>query len=149
MGDGIETWKTLAHELDRELTPASLQVIKRRYDLITNRDIKEKKRFTVGDDNFILSYVDKNGESKTTWQELAAKFGLDHPQTVEIHYHNLQKNYVKGKFTKAEDMIILNDVKIHGDNLQTYKKLSEKLNRPAINGIRRRFECLQNKPSKK
>ena len=77
MGYGIETWKTLAHELDRDPTPAYLQVIKRRYDLITNRDIKEHKRFTEEDDNFILNYVEKNGESKTTWQELATKFGLD------------------------------------------------------------------------
>ena len=149
MGYGIETWKILAHELDRDPTPASLHVIKRRYDLITNRDIKENKRFTEEDDNFILNYVEKNGESKTTWQELATKLGLDHPQNVETHYHNLQKKYVKGKFTKVEDQLILNDVKIHGDNLQTYKKLGDKLNRPFINNIRRRFEYLQNKPSKK
>ena len=149
MGYGIETWKTLAHELDRDPTPDYLKVIKRRYDLITNREIKEKKLFTEEDDNFILNYVEKNGESKTTWQELATKFGLDHPDNIERHYHNLLKNYVKGKFTKAEDQLILNDVKIHGDNLQTYKKLGDKLNRPFINNIRQRFEYLQNKPSKK
>ena len=148
MGYGIETWKTLAHELDRDPTPDYLRVIKRRYDLITNRDIKENKRFTEEDDNFILSYVEKNGESKTAWQELATKLGLDHPQTVERHYHNLQKDYVKGKFTKAEDRVILNDVKIHGDNLQTYKKMSKKLNR-YHGSIKQRFEYLQNKPSKK
>ena len=149
MGYGIETWKKLAHELDRDPTPNWLNVIKTRYDLITNRDIKEKKRFTEEDDNFILNYVEKNGESKTTWQELVTKLGLDHPQSVENHYHNLLKNYVKGKFTKAEDKVILNDVKIHGDNLQTYKKLCDKLNRPFTNNIRRRFEYLQNKPSTK
>ena len=88
MGYGIETWKTLAHELDRDPTQKYLRVIKRRYDLITNRDIKEQKRFTEVDNNFILNYVEKNGESKTTWQELASKFGLDHSQTIERHYHN-------------------------------------------------------------
>ena len=149
MGYGIETWEKLAHELDRDPTPASLEVINRRYDLITNRDTKEQKRFTEEDDNFILNYVEKNGESKTTWQEIATKFGLDHPYNIERHYHNLQKNYVKGKFTKVEDRVILNDVKIDGDNLQTYKKLSVKLNRPFTNNIRRRFEYLQNKPSTK
>ena len=148
MGYGIETWKKLAHELNRDPARAGLDAIKGRYDLITNRDVKERKWFTEEDDNFILSYVEKNGKSKTTWQELATRFGLDHPQTVEQHYHNLQKNYVKGKFTKAEDRVILNDVKIHGDNLQTYKKMSEKLNRHH-NNIRVRFEYLQNKPSKK
>ena len=148
MGYNIETWKTLAHELDRDTTPWSLNVIKRRYDLITNRDVKETKRLTEEDDNFILSYVEKNGESKTTWQELATKFGLDFPYSIEQHYHNLQKIYIKGKFTEAEDRVILNDVKIHGDNLQTYKKLGEKLNRPVISS-RRRFEYLQNKPSRK
>ena len=121
----------------------------RRYDVITNRDVKETKRFTEEDDNFILNYVEKNGESKTTWQELATKLGSDHPQTVENHFFNLQKTHVKGKFTKAEDKIILNYVKIHGDSIQTYKKLSVKLNRPVIGNIRRRFEYLQNKPSKK
>ena len=88
MGYGIETWKTLAHELDRDQTPDYLKVIQRRYDLITNRDIKEKKWFTEEDDNFILSYVEKNGEAKTTWQELATKFGLDHPKTFKTHCHN-------------------------------------------------------------
>ena len=87
MGYGIETWKTLAHELDRDPTPAYLHVIKRRYDLITNRDIKETKRFTEEDDKFISNYVEKNGESKTTWQELAAKFGLYRPHNIEQHYH--------------------------------------------------------------
>ena len=149
MGYNIETWKTLAHELDRDPTPDYLRVIKRRYDLITNRDIKENKRFTEEDDNFISSYVEKNGESKTTWQELATKLGMDHPQNIERHYHNLQKNYVKGNFTKAEDQLILNDVKTHGDNLQTYKKLGEKLNRIHHHNIRVRFEYLQNKPEKK
>ena len=149
MGYGIETWKKLAHELDRDPARAGLRTIKGRYDLITNRDINEKKLFTEEDDNFILNYVEKNGESKTTWQELATKFGLDHPQNIEQHYHNLQKNYVKGKFTKAEDRVILNDVKIHGDNLQTYKKLGDKLNRLFIDSIKHRFEYLQNKPSKK
>ena len=152
----IETWKTLAHELDRDPTLKYLRVIKRRYDLITNRDIKEQKRFTEVDNNFILNYVEKNGESKTAWQELAPQFGFlpqcnyhSSPQAVEGHYHNLPKNYVKGKFTKAEDRVILNNVKIYGDNLQTYKKLSVKLNRPFTNNIRRRFEYLQNKPSTK
>ena len=149
MGYGIETWKKLAHELDRDPTPNWLNVIKTRYDLITNRDIKEKKRFTEEDDNFILNYVEKNGESKTAWQELATKLGMDHPQNIERDYHNLQENYVKGKFTKAEDQLILNDVKVHGDNLKTYKKLGEKLNRIHYQNIRPRFEHLQNKPSKK
>ena len=149
MGYGIETWGKLAHELDRDPTPASLDVIKKRYDLITNRDVKDTKRFTEEDDDLISDYVEKNGESKTTWQELATKFGLDQPQTIKTHYHRVQKEYVKGKFTKAEDKIILNYVKIHGDNLQTYKMLGDKLYRPFINNIRRRFEYLQNKPSKK
>ena len=148
MGYGIETWKKLAHELDRDPATDGLRVIEGRYNLITNRDVRERKRFTEEDDNFISNYVEKNGESKTTWQELAAKFGLYRPHNIERHYHNLQKNYVKGKFTKAEDRVILNDVKIHGDNLQTYKKMSEKLNRHH-SSIKQRFEYLQNKPSKK
>ena len=68
---------------------------------------------------------------------------------LSIHYHNLLKDYVKGKFTKAEDKIILNDVKIHGNNLQTFKNLSKKLNRPSPKDIKRRFEYMQNMPSKK
>ena len=147
--DDRKTWKTLAHELDRDPTPASLQAIKSRYDLITSRDTKEKKRFTKEDDNFISSYVEKNGKSKTTWQELAAKLGMDHPYSIKQHHNLMVKNYVKGKFTIEEDKIILDDVKIHGNNLETFQKLSKKLNRINHNPIKERFEYLQNKPSKK
>ena len=80
---------------------------------------------------------------------LAIKFEMDHPRSIEIHYNNLLKNYVKGAFTKAEDNIILNDVKIHGNELQTFKNLSKKLNRPRPGDIKSRYEYLQNKPSKK
>ena len=145
--DNIKTWTTLAIKLDRD--PIFHRDIKSRYDLIINRDIKETKRFTEKESNFIQTYVEKNGESKTTWQELAIKFGRDHPESVKIHYKNLLKDYVKGKFTKAEDKIILNDVEIHGNNLQTFKNLGKKLNRSPPQRIRNRFECLQNKPSKK
>ena len=145
--DNIKTWTTLAIKLDRD--PTDHKTIKRRYDLIVKRDTKEIKRFTEEESNYIQTYVEKNGESKTTWQELAIKFGMNHPGNIKQHYNNLRKDHVKGKFTKAEDKVILNDVKIHGDNLQTYKKLCDKLNRPFTNNIRRRFEYLQNKPSTK
>ena len=142
-----ETWTTLAIELDRD--PTFHKNIKRRYDLIINRNTIETKRFTEEDNDFIQTYVEKNGESKTTWQELAIKFGTDHPESIKRHYNNLLNDYVKGKFTKAEDKIILNDVKIHGNNLQTFKTLCQKLNRPFHMNIRARFEYLQSKPSKK
>ena len=149
--DNIETWKTLAHELNRDPTPRSILIIKGRYNLISNREIQEKKRFTEEDGNFILSYVEKNGESKKTWEDLATRFGMNYPFNVEKHYHGLLKKCVRGKFTKAEDQIILNDVKLHGESLETYKTLGEKLNRFRFyhNSIRARFEYLQNKPSKK
>ena len=142
-----ETWTTLAIELDRD--PTFHRNIKRRYDLIVNGHTIEKKRFTEEDSNFIQTYVEKNGESKITWQELAIKFGMDHPTAIKDHYNNWLKNYVKGRFTKAEDNIILNDVKIHGNNLQTFKKVGKKLNRSPPSIIRNRFDYLQNMPSKK
>ena len=141
-----ETWTTLAIELDRD--PTYHYVIKTRYDLIIKRDTMETKRYTEEDSNFIQTYVEKNGKSKTTWQELAIKFGTDR-WTIERRYHNLLKNHVKGAFTKAEDKIILNDIKIHGHNLETFKKLGKKLNRSSPHQIRDRFEYLLNKPSKK
>ena len=140
------TWTTLAIELGRD--PTYHYNIKRRYDLIINSDTMNTKRFTEEDNNFIQTYVEKNGKSKTTWQELAIKFGTDR-WTIERRYHNLLKNHVKGAFTKAEDKIILNDIKIHGHNLETFKKLGKKLNRSSPHQIRDRFEYLQNKPSKK
>ena len=145
--DNRNTWKTLAIELDRD--PTFHGDIKGRYDLIVNRDTRERKWFTEEDNNFIQTYVEKNGESKNTWQELANHFGIDHPGNIKTHYNNLRKDYVQGKFTKAEDKIILNDVKIHGNNLQTFKTLCQKLNRPFHMNIRARFEYLQSKPSKK
>ena len=145
--DNIATWKMLAMELERD--PTSHSGIRDRYDLIINRDTKETKRFTEEDNNFILTYVEKNGESTTTWQELATKLGADHPYSIQRHYHYLLKNFVKGKFTKEEDKIILNYVKVHGSNTQTFKNLREKLNRSAISSIQNRIKYLQNKPSKK
>ena len=145
--DNVDTWKTLAIELDRD--PTYHKNIRDRYDLIINRNTKETKRFTEEDDNFILTYVEKNGESKTTWQELATKLGSDHPQSIKSHYHNLLKNFVKGKYTKKEDKIILDYVKINGNSTQTFRNLRKELNRGYSNTIRTRFEYLQNKPSKK
>ena len=123
-------------------------MIRDRYDLIINRDTKETKRYTEEDDNFILTYVEKNGESKTTWQVLATKLGVDQPRSIKSHYHQLLENFVKGKYTKEEDEIIFNYVNIHGNNPQTFKKLRAKLNRE-LHVIKRRYEYLQNKPSKK
>ena len=145
--DKIDTWKKLAIELGRD--PTYHSQIRNRYDLIINRDTKETKRYTEEDDNFILTYVEKNGESKTTWQELASKLGVDKPRIIKLHYHKLFENFVKGKFTKAEDKIILNYVKIHGNNPQTFNTLSKKLNRAFAGNIKIRFEYLQNKPSKR
>ena len=145
--DNIDTWKTLAIELDQD--PTFHLNIRRRYDLIINRDTKEIKRFSEEDDNFILTYVEKNGESKTTWQELAIQLGAASTNTIKRHYDNLLKNFVKGKFTKEEDKIILNYVKIHGNNTQTFINLRKEINRGYSSSIRTRFEYLQNKPSKK
>ena len=145
--DNSETWTTLAIELDRD--PTFHFVIKTRYDLIVKRDTKETKRFTEEESTYIQTYVEKNGDSKTTWRELANKFGIHRPDNIKSHYQKLLENYVKGKFTKAEDRIILNDVEIHGNDLQTFQTLCKKLNRPFPNNISRRFEYLQNMPSKK
>ena len=145
--DNSETWTTLAIELDRD--PTFHFVIKTRYDLIVKRDTKETKRFTEEESSYIQTYVEKNGDSKTTWRELANKFGIHRPDNIKSHYQKLLENYVKGKFTKAEDRIILNDVEIHGNDLQTFQTLCKKLNRPFPNNISRRFEYLQNMPSKK
>ena len=59
----------------------------------------------------------------------------------------VKDNIVTGPFTEEEDRIILNDVETYGDNLETFKELSKKLNRHKHPPIRRRFEWLQNKPS--
>ena len=56
-------------------------------------------------------------------------------------------NIVTGAFTKEEDEIIMSDVETYGDNLQTFKNLSRKLNRPHHYNIKKRFEFLQNRPS--
>ena len=143
----INTWKTLAIELNRD--PTFYYNIRRRYNLIISRDTKEVKRFTEEDSNFIITYVEKNGGSKTTWKELAIKLGSLDARTIERHYLTLLKNFVKGKFTNAEDKIILDYVKVHGSNLQTFKNLCKKLNRTNPWSINRRFEHLKNKPSKK
>ena len=148
MGYGnIKTWTTLANELDRD--PTFYKNIKRRYDLIINRDTKEIKRFTEEESNYIQTYVENNGKSKSTWQELAIKFGIDQSNNIKIHYHRLLENFAKGKFTNSEDKIILNNVEVHGNNLQTFKNLCNKLNRRDSSQIRNRFEYLQKKPSKK
>ena len=145
--DNLDTWKMLAIELGRD--PTLHLGIRNRYDLIINRGTREIKRFTEEDDNFILNYVEKNGESKTAWKELATKLGTDHPISIKYHYDKMVKNFVKGKYTTEEDKIILNHVKIHGNNYQTFKNLREELNRSSTTSIEKRIEYLQNKPSKK
>ena len=154
-----ETWKSLAKELDVEKS----QDVRRQYDLITSRDTKEMKRFTEEDDQLILSYVNKNGQSVSTWRELAKIIHIKHPTNYLKHrsikrrhellvtgvVKGIDKEIVKGAFTKKEDQIILHDVKKTGNSVETFKELSKKLNRPYYHNIQIRFEYLQNKPSRK
>ena len=149
--ENIETWKTIAKELNREIiSPQYLRNIRRRYDLIISRETSEVKRFNEEDDKLIMKFVRKYGEGKNTWEKLAVKLNMKHPQSVQ-HRHDLlviKDNIVTGTFTEEEDRMILSEVEKYGDNLKTFKNLREKLNRRGSNNIRARFEWLQNKPSK-
>ena len=156
--DNPETWKSLAKELDVEKS----QDIRRQYDLITSRDTKENKRFTEEDDQLILSYVSKNGQSASTWKELAKIFHMKHPtnnstyRTIKRRHEllvkgavkGIDKEIVKGAFTNKEDRIILKEVEKTGNRVETFKALAKKLNRPYSHNIQVRFEYLQNKPSR-
>ena len=149
----IETWKAIAHELDREdMDIRYLNGIRDRYDIIISRETKETKRFTEDEDKLIMKFVKRHGEKQSTWEKLAIKLGMnDRPSTRIIQArHDLllvKDNIVTGPFTEEEDRIILNDVEMYGDNLQTFKELCIKLNRHRYLTIRRRFELLQNMPS--
>ena len=148
--ENIETWKTIAKELNREIiAPQYLNDIRRRYDLIISRDTKETKRFTEEDDKLIMKFVTRHGEGKNTWEKLAVKFNMKYANNVKRRYDHLviKDNIVTGAFTKEEDRVILSEVEKYGENSQTFKNLCEKLNRRGH--IRERFECLQNEPSQK
>ena len=150
--ENIETWKTIAKELNREIIDMSQYLIKirDRYDLIINRDTKEAKRFTEEDDKIIMKFVKKYGEGKNTWKKLAVKLNMKHAYNVKGRHDLLviKDNIVTGAFTEEEDRMILSEVEKYGDNQKTFKNLCEKLNRRFSNDIRNRFEWLQNKPSK-
>ena len=151
--ENIDTWKAIAHELNREdIDVAYLHGIRFRYDLIISRETKETKRFTEDDDKLIMRLVKKHGEGKSTWDKLAIKLGMNDRGSAHViqRRHDLllvKDNFVTGAFTEEEDRIILNDVETYGDNLQTFKELCNKLNRHQHSTIRRRFELLQNMPS--
>ena len=156
--DNPETWKSIAKELDVEKS----HDIRRQYDLITSRDTKENKRFTEEDDQLILSYVNKNGQSASTWKELAKIFHMKYPtnkttnRTIQRRHEllvtgavkGIDKEIVKGAFTNKEDRIILKEVEKTGHSVETFKALAKKLNRPYYHNIQARFEYLQNKPSR-
>ena len=156
--DNPETWKSLAKDLDVEKS----HDIRRQYELITSRDTKENKRFTEEDDQLILSYVSKNGQSASTWKELAKIFHMKHPTnnstygTIKRRHEllvkgavkGIDKKIVKGAFTNKEDRIILKEVEKTGNRVETFKALAKKLNRPYSHNIQVRFEYLQNKPSR-
>ena len=156
--DNPETWKSLAKDLDVEKS----HDIRRQYDSITSRDTKEIKRFTEEDDQLILSYVSKNGQSASTWRELAKILYTKHPTNFQICRRiklrhellvtgvvkGINKEIVKGAFTKKEDRIILKEVEKAGNSVETFIALAKKLNRPYYQNIRARLEHLQNKPSR-
>ena len=156
--DNPETWKLLAKEIDVEKS----HDVRRQYDLIISRDTTEMKRFTEEDDQLILSHVSENGQSASTWIELAKILYTKHPTNCQIcrrikRRHELlvtgvvkaiDKEVVKGTFTKKEDRIILKEVEKTGNSVETFKALAKKLNRPYYQNIRARFEHLQNKPSR-
>ena len=148
--ENVETWKTIAKELNREMIDTSYLIgIRHRYDLIINRDTKEAKRFSEKDDKLIMKFVRKYGEGKNTWEKLAVKLNMKYASSVQRRHDLLviKDSIVTGAFTEEEDRMILSEVEKYGDNLKTFKNLREKLNRHGSN-IRGRFEWLQNKPSK-
>ena len=151
----IDTWKAIAKELDRDIINTDyLNCIRNRYDLIISRETKEVKRFTEDDDKLIMRFVKKHGEGKSTWEKLAIKLNIKHPtsaKTVKDRHDLLvvKDSIVTGAFTAEEDRIIISDVENYGDNLETFKSLCVKLNRRIKpSAIRKRFEWLQDKPSK-
>ena len=149
--ENIETWQTIAKELNREIiAPQYLNCIRFRYDLIISRDTKEAKRFTEEDDKLIMRFVTRHGEEKSTWEKLAVKLNMKYAYSVQRRYDLLviKDNIVTGAFTEEEDRMILSEVETYGNKLQTFKYLREKLNRRGSSNIRARFEWLQNKPSK-
>ena len=153
--ENVETWKTIAKELNREMIDTQYLIgIRGRYDLIISRDTKEAKRFSEKDDKLIMKFVRKYGEEKSTWEKLAIKLNIKHPKSAKTvkDRHDLlvvKDSIVTGAFTAEEDRIIISDVENYGDNLQTFKSLCVKLNRRIVpSNIRKRFEWLQDKPSK-
>ena len=149
--ENIETWQTIAKELNREMIDTTYLIgIRVRYDLIISRDTKETKRFSEKDDKIIMRFVTKHGEEKSTWEKLAVTLNMKYASSVQRRYDLLviKDNIVTGTFTEEEDRMILSEVEMYGDNLKTFKNLREKLNRRFSNDIRNRFEWLQNKPSK-
>ena len=146
----VETWKTIAKELNREMIDTRyLKNIRSRYDLIISRDTKEAKRFTEEDDKLIMKFVRKYGEGKNTWEKLAVKLNMKYASSVQRRHDLLviKDSIVTGAFTEEEDTMILSEVETNGENSETFKRLRRKLNRQGSN-IRGRFERLQNKPSK-
>ena len=148
--ENIETWQTIAKELNREVVaPWYLKHIRDRYDLIISRDTIEIKRFTEEDDKLIMKFVRKYGEGKNTWEKLAVKLNMKYASSVQRRHDLLviKDSIVTGAFTEEEDTMILSEVETNGENSETFKRLRRKLNRQGSN-IRGRFERLQNKPSK-
>jgi hypothetical protein len=143
--DSPETWKTLSKELDRYHESS----IKTRCDLITSRELKEKKRYTDEDDKFICEYVKKNGDNENTWSELAKVFGVANRSVQRRHDSVTDENTCnRGPFTKEEDKLILTEVKLYGNTIETFKSLAINLNRLYPSSIKRRYEFLMNEPSK-
>ena len=151
--ENIDTWKAIAHELNREdMDVRYLNGIRDRYDIIISRETKEKKRFTEDEDKMIIRFVKKNGDGKSTWEKLAIKLGRNDRNSannLQARYDLLlvKDNIVTGPFTEEEDRIILNNVEKYGDTLQTFKELCKRFSRHHHQTIRNRFELLQNMPS--
>ena len=113
------------------------------------RSRSSRKNFTPKEDKLILDYVEKFGNTQSTFQALCERLDRKHYYNIKTRYMRLTQetdlsvidlNITKhARFTKAEDEMILKYVNEYGYHTQVFKILSTKLKSRIWQVIQKRY----------
>lgn len=88
--------------------------------------IKNKKIWTKEEDEILIYYASLNQEKH--WEEIASHFNNKTSLQCFSRYNRIRPGIIRGKWTKEEDDLILQMVKVHGKSWSKIAKLLKSRN---------------------
>ena len=92
-GKGVETWQKLANIFGRK----NYANIRKYYEFYLENKPTVTGRFSKKEDEFILSFVEKNGKEWSSIEDLTKQLGRSSPNSVLVRYKYLVSNNVRNR----------------------------------------------------